>query len=275
MNPCHAVLRCIRHVLLALAVLCGCGRSAGGAPPKAPASASPAAAPGSSPQGMHWSGKLAPGRVLDIREVSGKIHVTAASGDVGQVDATATGNAGAHIPLRIEEDERGVTIRYEDHDGRGGGCDCDDHDNHPPVAIDIVAKAPPGVRVVVRTVEGDIDVDGVTGPVEARAVDGAVDLRSVTTGRASTVNGAIRASFTGAGPTDDSELATVNGTVDVTLAASASAEVAARSVNGTVSVDFPVTGSLERHRAHGSIGHGGHELRLRSVNGAIHVARAS
>ena len=273
MSACHATFRCLRHLLVALAILCGCGRSAGGAPPKAPAAQAPTTA---SAPGMHWSGKIPAGRVLDIREVAGKVHVMPATGDVGDVDASVEGATDGKAPIRIVEDERGVSIRSEEHGDHDEPCSRD-HDGHDErqVAIDIVAHVPAGVRLIVRTVEGSIDVDRVQNAFEVHAVNGAIDLRSVSGGNAHTVNGTIHASFAGAGPSDDSELATVNGSVDVTLSAAASTEVAARSLNGAVSVDFPVTGSLERHEARGSIGHGGHSLRLRSVNGAIHVARGT
>jgi len=89
------------------------------------------------------------------------------------------------------------------------------------------------------------------------------------------LNGAIHAAFVGTELAESSELATVNGTVDVAWPAAAGAEVSARSVNGRVTVDFPVSGEVAPHKARGLIGHGGKGLTLRSVNGSIHVARGT
>jgi DUF4097 and DUF4098 domain-containing protein YvlB len=106
-------------------------------------------------------------------------------------------------------------------------------------------------------------------------VNGSVDLRGVSGVRARAVNGGIQVAFSADAWQDDVELATVNGAIDVSLPASATADVRAHSVNGEVRVDFPLDGTLGPHLARGSIGHGGRELRLRTVSGPIHVARAS
>jgi hypothetical protein len=285
----HTTLRLVRHVIVTGAILSGCGRSAVGAPPKAPSSSSPTPGPDATAtatpgKGMHWIGRIPAGRTLDIHEVSGHVRVVAATGDTAEIEAHTRGagvSGGAAAsddpPLRIVEDEHGVRVGPQHREHRDGSCTCDhdhgDHDDLP--AVDIVAHVPAGVRLVVRTVEGSVEVEGVKGNVDVHAVDGTIDLRSVSSGHARSVNGAIHASFIGAELSDDSELDTVNGSVDVVLPAAASADVAARSLNGTVSVDFPVKGDIESHAASGSIGRGGRKLRLRSVNGPIHVSRAA
>lgn len=276
----HATLRFVRHAIVTAVILSGCGRSAVGAPPRAapaPASSAPAAA--SQGKGMHWTGRIPAGRLLQIAEVSGHVRAVAATGDVAELDAHTLGGGADDPPLRLVEDERGVSIGPQRHGFRHGdgscACEREDRDARDLPAIDIVARVPAGVRLSVRTVDGSIEVDGVRGELDVHAVDGTIDLRSISAGRARSVNGAIHASFVGAELGDDSELDTVNGALTVALPAAASADVSARSLNGSVSVDFPLKGELESHAASGAIGRGGRRLRLRSVNGPIHVTRAA
>lgn len=61
----------------------------------------------------------------------------------------------------------------------------------------------------------------------------------------------------------------------MSLPAGANAALRASTLNGRVHVAFPLEGSFDAHRVHGTIGHGGRELFLRTVNGSIDVARGA
>ena len=63
----------------------------------------------------------------------------------------------------------------------------------------------------------------------------------------------------------------------VTLPGSVNADVEARTVNGEIETDFPltVTGRFGPRRLNGKIGNGGRTLSLGTVNGAIRIRRAS
>jgi DUF4097 and DUF4098 domain-containing protein YvlB len=69
---------------------------------------------------------------------------------------------------------------------------------------------------------------------------------------------------------------TVNGSITLTLPASLSTNLSASTVNGDISTDFPltVTGTVSRHRLQGTIGGGGRELSLTTVNGGITLKRS-
>jgi DUF4097 and DUF4098 domain-containing protein YvlB len=56
-----------------------------------------------------------------------------------------------------------------------------------------------------------------------------------------------------------------------------SAEVKAQTLNGDISSDFPITvmGRKSRRELNGTIGSGGRELSLKTVNGSIRLRRAS
>jgi DUF4097 and DUF4098 domain-containing protein YvlB len=89
------------------------------------------------------------------------------------------------------------------------------------------------------------------------------------------VNGSITAAMGRADWSGPLELKTVNGTITVELPASTSARVEASTVNGGIETDFPltVTGRLGPRHVSGTIGSGGRDLTLETVNGGIHIRR--
>lgn len=267
------VVRCVISAVVPLAIGCGGGRDAGGAQPKpaAPvASGTAAPAPG---QPMHWSGHLAAGKTLEVRTIAGTIHVTAATGDVGEIEARVhDGDPHTAPAVRFTEDEHGVVARVET---REHECGCErEHDRHDGT-VDFEVRVPAGVQLLARSVHGGIDVDGVSGPMDVHTVDGGIAIRAATSARARTVNGSVTVSFRTPDLDAESELETVNGPVQVTLPAAANAELVASTLNGEIHVGFPFNGSNDRRSTHGSIGHGGRELRLRTINGTIEVSRGS
>lgn len=268
----RTLVRCVISAVVPLAIGCGGGRDAGGAQPKPSAPvASGAPAPG---QPMRWSGHVGAGKMMEIRTIAGTIHVTAGTGDVGEIEAKVhDGDPGAAPTVRFTEDEHGVVARVEPHD-HGCECDHDRHDGHDG-SVDFDVKVPAGVRLSARSVHGGIDVDGVSGPIDVHTVDGGITIKSATSAHARTVNGSVTASFRSPDLDSDSELETVNGPVQVTLPAAVNADLVASTLNGEIHVGFPFNGTNDRRSTHVTLGHGGRELRLRTINGAIEVSRGS
>ncbi len=92
-----------------------------------------------------------------------------------------------------------------------------------------------------------------------------------------TGTGSIPAGLGRADWADAFECTTVNGGITLDLPATLSAEVRANTVNGDVISDFPltVTGRFGPRRFHGTIGQGGRELNLSTVNGSIRLRKAT
>jgi hypothetical protein len=63
--------------------------------------------------------------------------------------------------------------------------------------------------------------------------------------------------------------------VKLELPADASTEVKFSSVNGRLNSDFPITvsGIFGSHSAHGTIGSGGRELSVETVNGSVELTK--
>jgi len=143
------------------------------------------------------------------------------------------------------------------------------------VQVDFTVHVPAGVRFAGHTVNGDVNADGIGADVKAATVNGSVDIRTSGFAEASTVNGNItcrlgRSSFENA-----VEFETVNGSITIEMPDGLNADFRASTVNGSIDSDFPilVTGKVSRRSLRGSIGDGGPELRLSTVNGSIRLRK--
>jgi hypothetical protein len=128
---------------------------------------------------LHWSGRVPPGGVLEVRGLNGPVRVEASAD--GRVDVLAERRGPsallAALEVKVVEHARGVTVcavwqgldasvsrRVERRVSRGLA----------DVRVDIVARVHPGVRVVASTINGDIEVVGLGSAVEASTANGRV-----------------------------------------------------------------------------------------------------
>ncbi|HZB45411.1 MAG TPA: DUF4097 family beta strand repeat-containing protein, partial [Pyrinomonadaceae bacterium] len=235
---------------------------------------------------FRWRKALAAGRVVEVKGVNGNVRAEPASGGEVEVVATKTSRREDTDTVRVEAVEHadGVTICavYPSRDaakpnvcapGEGGRMNVQNND----VKVDFVVRVPAGVRFAGRTVNGNVDATGMGADVDASAVNGNVKITTTGMARASTVNGSVTAAMGSAGWSDELSFSTVNGKLDLTFPASLSAEVNAETVNGDIMSDFPltITGRYSKRKLNGTIGGGGRELHLRTVNGDVMIRRAS
>ena len=233
-----------------------------------------------------WTGELANGRTVHLRNVNGEVRFEQGTGNTVEVQAVKRWTRGDPDDVRIEArmtgagdgdvlicalwDERG---RCDVHNYRGGNDARWRRGNN--VAVDFTVRVPAHAMIDATTVNGDLIITGTTGSVHARTVNGDIEARS-STGRVSaeTVNGSITVRTT-IGANDDIEYETVNGSITIELPANTNADVELRTVNGRISSEFPLTleGSINPRRIQASIGTGGAELRARTVNGSIRLEK--
>jgi len=242
------------------------------------------AAPLAGAEEFRWQGKIAPGGAIEVKGVNGAIEASAASG--GEVEVVAIKKARSSDPaavkIEVVEHAGGVTICavYPSRGDRpnecqpGSGGRMNVRDNDVQVRFDV--RVPAGVRFVGRTVNGGIDARSLPDDGEAYTVNGAIEIEAGGLARAETVNGRIRARLGRADWKDRLQFKTVNGGIVVELPASVGAEVEARTVNGDIDTDFPLTvqGRFSKHRLSGTIGGGGRQLDLETVNGGIELRKA-
>jgi hypothetical protein len=247
------------------------------------AAALPLARPAAAQGEFHWKGQIAAGKTIEIKGVNGDVSAVAGSGDV---EVTAVKHARRSDPdevkIEVVPHEGGVTICavYPSDGRRDNTCESGDrghmntHDND--VEVDFTVRVPAGVRFVGKTVNGRIDAANLSGDVEAHTVNGSINVATAGYAEAETVNGSIVASMGRAGWSDALEFHTVNGGITLNLPADVSTEVRAKTVNGDIVTDFPlmVTGRLGPRSLHGTIGKGGRQLDLSTVNGSIRLRKA-
>lgn len=228
---------------------------------------------------FRWSGTVAAGRIVEIKGVNGPVEAEPATG--GEVVVTAVKSARRSDPdeVRIEviEHAGGVTVcavypsrgdRNRCEPGEGGRNEVRRND----VSVAFRVQVPEGVHFRGVTVNGGVGVRDLGGDVDVTTVNGDVNISTTGFALARTVNGSIRASM-GSWSGDDVSFETVNGGIELDVPDDIDARVEARWVNGGLETDLPITlqGRMSRQRASGTLGDGGPELRLRTVNGSIRI----
>jgi DUF4097 and DUF4098 domain-containing protein YvlB len=268
------------------------------------AQALPAAARQGTQEDFRWSGRIAAGDEIEIRGLLGNVRAEPSSGDQVEVVGRRIGDDADRVRIQAVETEDGVVIctiyprrrggdRDDDGERRRSDDACDGEENSGELdvdsdeaRIDFTVRVPAGVRLAARTIQGDIQAEGLRGPVDAASVDGNVRVSTTGTARAATVSGDVEATF-GEMDGQDMEFASVSGNVVVRLAGNVGAEVEAHTLSGSIESDFDLRMRPEQeHRnddhginiqigrqASGTIGRGGPELTLNTVSGNIRLLR--
>ena len=234
---------------------------------------------------FEWSGRIAPGKSIEIKGVNGGIFVEAGTGS--EVEVTARKRARRSDPdavtIEVVEHADGVTLcavyptpRGERQNTCGPGERGHMNTKNNDVEVEFTVRVPAGVHFIGRTVNGSIEARGLKADVEAHTVNGSIGVSTRGVARASTVNGSIDAEM-GAAASEGLEFETVNGGITLTVPAGTGAEVHASTVNGDIATDFPLTvrGKFSRRSITGTIGRGGPQLNMSTVNGDIRLRSAS
>ncbi len=238
-------------------------------------------------QDFRWTGRLAAGKRVEIKGVNGDIHAVAATGT--DVEVTAVKQARRSDPdeveIKVVPSDDGVTICAVYPTGRRARrentCEPGDHwssnTENNDVSVDFTVRLPANLELYANTVNGDVEAEGLGGTVRAYTVNGGIRLSTKGFAEAVTVNGSIYASMGRADWTDGVDFHTVNGGITLELPASFSAEVRASTVNGDIETDFPltVTGRFGPRHLRGTVGTGGRDLDLNTVNGSIRLRKST
>jgi Toastrack DUF4097 len=242
--------------------------------------------PAAAQSDFQWRGRLTPGQTVEIKGVNGDVRAIAAGTNEVEVTATKTARRSNPADVRIEvvPHSGGVTICAVYHDVAGrtpNGCAAgskgrsETRDND--TAVNFTVHVPPDIAFVGRTVNGQVEADSLQGNAEGHTVNGSVRLSTTGLALASTVNGSITASMGRADWQGGARFSTVNGSITLNLPPVVNAELRADVANGNLASDFPVTVTSQlddRRRLRGTLGSGGPELRLSTVNGSIKLLKA-
>lgn len=236
--------------------------------------------------GATWTvhSKLTPKHALWIRNIRGSVTVEPAKGDSVLIEAVKSYGSSdtAGVRLMAVPSDAGLAVcalwpgtssactPEGEYKSRGTG--------RSDVAVDFTVRLPRGVRLDANTVFGDVHVAGASAPLKIRTVSGDVDVETaqgpVTVG---SVNGDVRARVRGFADTGAVSITTVNGSATLEMPPALDADIEAHTINGSISTEYPlnVTGKFTTHALKGTLGRGGRDVHITTVNGSITLKKAS
>lgn len=213
-----------------------------------------------------------PGELLDLRNVNGRVDISAWNQEGAEIVARKVGPSDSaldEIDVEVRRTSEGVRVRtrYPKRRRMWGG---------KYGSVHYSVRVPEHADLRVETVNGPVEVAGISGEVEAQTVNGTLRLTEHRGSvNAKTVNGRIECALDRLREGEEHSFRTVNGRVELTLGREANGRVDARAVNGRVVMDLADSENLDtptRRRKTVQVGAGGGECRVRTVNGAIHIA---
>jgi DUF4097 and DUF4098 domain-containing protein YvlB len=129
----------------------------------------------------------------------------------------------------------------------------------------------------VGNVNGGIDISSVDHTLEVQTVNGSAQIKDTKSElNAATVNGSITVNWAQFPKDGRISIQSVNGALEVYLPATANGKIDVSSVNGSIECDFPITvqGRFKHNKLSGTIGAGGLNIELTTVNGRIDISRS-
>lgn len=256
-----------------------------------------------------WTGRVASGATLRMRNIAGQINVERSTSGQVEVTGVKEWRRGDPADVRFEVTPEGgdvviCAIWFEGtcaSNERSSTARRDDNRDAPrnnDVSVVFTVKLPPGVNIDAKGVSAGVTVAGASGMVRAESVSGDVILSDVSgTVSASSVSGNVQVEGTTIGGitassvsgnvvvdaaaltgSDDLTFTSVSGNVEATIPAGTDAEVRMSTVSGRVNSDFAfasVAGRAARlnQTLNGRIGAGGRGLSFSTVSGNVTLRR--
>jgi hypothetical protein len=227
-------------------------------------------------------------RMINCSVLNGNITIKTHSGTDVIVEEPSGVRAGAaatrdgmkrlDVPMRgleVTEDDNVITVR-----NRFGG-----HGN-----LLVIVPAETSLRL--KSLNGNVTVDGVHGEVSAHTQSGHITLDHISgTVTADSLNGPIHVEMDAVDAAKPMAFSTLNAPIDVTFPPDLKADLAVKTMRGPVYSDFDVTlGArhpiteksdsadmrfvirIDRHIS-GTINGGGAQLTFRTLNGAVYIRK--
>jgi hypothetical protein len=217
--------------------------------------------------------ELQPGGRVEIRNVNGAIEVQAGTGNSVEVVAKKSAR-GANAEdakrnlerLEIVEQSDSSSVRVET---KPSGSWFGGHGS-----ITYVVRVPGGGRLHFSTVNGGVELSGVSGEITAETTNGGVRAYNVSGSiTATTTNGGVEVDLAQLGE-QGARLECTNGGVAIRLPADARASISASVSNGgitTSGLNLDTTDS-SRRRLEAKLNGGGVPVKLEGVNGGIRIS---
>lgn len=249
---------------------------------------------------------------LALYNINGSVTVQGYSGKTVQVEITKTIKApsaellaqgqkeaqagfeqrGDSVLLYVAGPQDSRPNRHSRNSGSGRFADNWRSNERPQYSysFEYTVKVPAGMEVRASTVNGGkVLVEDVTGPLQARNVNGAVVIRNARQATvAHTVNGDVEVSYAAA-PTKAASYHTINGNITVSYPSNVSGDLYFKSMHGEMYTDFPKTEVLparvttnQQREGQGTryklsketavrLGQGGTDFRFETINGNVTI----
>ena len=234
---------------------------------------------------FHWQGNLKAGQTLEVINRNGEIEANGGADNSAKVEGTRKdGDRDGELFFELVEYPDGVTIcavyAKDKAPGRchrggvSGDWGSNWHGHHAKVSFSV--QVPRGVILNALTTNGSVHCRDLNSVVKAATTNGNVEVSTSEWASAITTNGGVRVAMGSAKWNGELELKTTNGSVNVTLPASAEFTVNAATTNGGIHTDFPITvqGNLTSKDLSGTVGGGGRELKVATTNGGIELKKS-
>ena len=224
-----------------------------------------------------------PGAAVVLSNVNGR--VTIASWDQPRVRVVARKEVkgdrddikGAMAELRvdIQAKDGGVVINthYPKHDEGVSGIFDWLLGDHVEAQVRYDITVPRSMNVDATTVNGAIELSGITGKLELETTNGHIQVANCAGSlEASTTNGGIHAELVKLAKGQPLSFETTNGRIELQVPHDLAADIEAGTTNGSISTDLPVaTTHFKRNSLRGTINGGGTSISLHTTNGGIAI----
>ena len=189
------------------------------------------------------------GGTLDLKTDAGKLIIDTHSSDSVLLDVTIDGKNADDFDVSHESDGANVTIRGE-MDGQWGWS--------RSVRVTFRVTVPENYNLELDTSGGSIEINDLTGDVDAHTSGGSIEVGSIDVTIAEQL-------------TEDAVLDTSGGSISARIIEDAQIELDASTSGGRVRTDFDVDGRVKKRSIRGDINGGGPLLKLRTSGGSISI----
>lgn len=234
-----------------------------------------------------WSGDIAPGGTVKIRNIDGGIAILASADNKLTVDAVIVNAAPTAVNVKQAMEGNDVLFCTDITSRKGGACNDTGHhattfapwklfSRSHPITVRYTMHVPAGVKVDVVTVNGSVAAQNIAASVKAETVNGNVTI-STTNGtvNAETVNGSIVASMAQLPDSGNVHLETVNGSITSVLPEGIGGLIDLENANGLLTANYPnaVPDSADKHHMRIKLDEGARRVHLETVNGTINLTK--
>ncbi|MGB5815541.1 MAG: hypothetical protein WBH75_19905 [Thermoanaerobaculia bacterium] len=225
-----------------------------------------------------WSGSIAEGRAIDIRNNHGDIRCRFSDSEEVLVSAVIQRHSDdpRRAEMAIEESKDGLTIAvlYPPVDDPGASEVTPEMEKR---RVDLTALIPAGSRLTAGTIKGLIEAKGLESDVEASSLSGNIVLATTGLVHARTEHGRIDAVLESDTWQGRPTLETVTGDITLFLPPSTDATIRAET-RGLITTDYSIEISQEAaigpKQAVARIGEGHLELAITSSKGNIRILKS-